>query len=147
MCTFLHETICEMQKKNIFGKINFWQKKDFIKKNVTQIHPKIRDLLFCWCFASHFLLKNKIKVKMKKTHKEKWRQTLLVFVTLALFCSRYRRPLLFAILTIHGPENRGKLWITREKHGFSLYWILMVLVFEDTKFYRNVTPAYSGGNL
>ena len=38
---------------------------------------------------------------------------------------KYRLPSLFAVLlfavsTIRGPENRGKPWITREKHSFSL---------------------------
>ena len=62
----------------------------------------------------------------------------------------YRRPSLFAVLlfvvsTIHGPENKGEPQITRGKTQFQPN--LIVLVFADSKFLRNVTPVNSEGNL
>ena len=60
----------------------------------------------------------------------------------------YRRTSLFAVLlfavsTIRGPENRRKPQIARENFQPKL----MVLIFADSKFIRNVTPGNSEGNL
>jgi len=78
----------------------------------------------------------------------------LINVLKFLSIPMYRRPSLFAVLpfavsTIRGPKNREKPRITREKNTDLACFRLkiMVLVFEDSKFLGNVTPANSEGNL
>ncbi len=66
----------------------------------------------------------------------------------------YRRPSLFAVLpfavsTIRGPKKQGKIADNKGKNtDFACFRLkIMVLVFADSKFLGNVTPANSEGNL